>query len=250
MKKIVITALILSVSFFVFADGEDYGLLGSSTSVISAFKALATSNEIGGEAYINIALYQGASGSTTTIYDGVDLNISADYRNTAYTAFNWVMTGTAYKQVTLSFTFGPMTLTSDNTKYIPYSVTLTKNDTKVGNVTANSTNSTRTAFANLYFRYRDTISAPNTLNVTNASSTGTFTYNMKNSTTVYSKSSGNTTSTYNGDVCSEWTRTGQASVTLKIRNNGNNVQTTTGTTTTLGNGTYVADVVVTITAGT
>ena len=249
MKKTVISILILLITFFAFAD---YDLLGSTTSEITAFKALGTSSEISGEMYVNLALYQGSAGNTSTVvYDGKDISISV--RNTAYTVFNWVLTGNAYKQVSLSFTFSPMTLTTDSTKYVPYSVSLTKNDTMVGTVTANNSNRTRTEYrinnTTRYVLYKDTITVPNTINITTAAGVGTVTYNMQSATTVYSSRTGNTTVTYSGNVCSEWTRTGQASVTLKITDNGSNVQYVNGDTV-LDNGKYIANVIVTITAGT
>lgn len=255
MKKTVISMLILLIAFFAFADSNNFDLLGSTTSEITAFKALGTSSEISGETYVNLALYQGSEGSTT-VYDGKDISISA--RNTAYTAFNWVLTGNAYKLVSLSFSFSPMTMTSDSTKYIPYSVSLTKNDTMVGTVTANNSNTTRTQYSidntTRYVLYKDTITVPNTVNITTATGVGTVSYNMSTATKVYKDNNTSHTGnyyivSYSGAVCSEWIRTGQASITLKITDNGSSVQYVNGNTV-LDNGKYVANVVVTITAGT
>ncbi len=251
MKRVVILLIILSISFYIFASDDGYGLLGETTKVITAFKALASSSEIAGDTYVNIAIYEGATGNTTSsVYEGMDISIPENYRNTAYSAFNWVLTGNYFKQISLAFEFGPMVLTDDTSKYIPYSVSLSTTDTKVGSVTANSNNSTKTAYrygnTTVYLRYRDSISKTNPGDITTSSKTGTVTYDMSTNTNAYKNYYDKKTTTYSRSDCGEWERKGAAVVTLKIRNVGNNVQYTTGSTV-LGNGKYVANVVITVT---
>ena len=262
MRRIIVALILIILPFVVFADGEEYELLGSDSKNITAFKSLATTNEVSGDAYVNLALFEGPSGDTG-VYDGKDIGFSEDKRNTAYVAFRWKLTGTAFKSVSLEFSFGTMTLTTDSSKYIPYSVSVTTSDTTVssGNttITANSNNSTKTATRvgsnTRYFRYRDSITNQNgSKSVTTSAQTITVGYNMSTNTNVYTSSTGNTTvgnTEKNGiTACLEWTRTGQASVTLNIKNSGNNVVYSSNTNTTVESGKYIANIVVTVTTGT
>lgn len=195
-------------------------------------------------------------------------------------AFSWRMTGNVFREtITVKYTFGPLCsetipfsgnmICEDATKVIPYTVTLSSNGTTVEGI--NGVLGTTAITKNNYYgkghydvssgRY-DTYSfyladnysyVNNQVLITMASKTITYTCDLYTNSYV-KKNNSNTNYKDYYDSCNLWTRSGYASITLGLNNDGYSWTETVNNNSvthklTKGSATYKANVVVTITVG-
>lgn len=226
----------------------------------------------------NSEIGQGANKPLTSV-----ILTEANYaqNKTFQQAFSWRMTGNVFKEtITVRYTFGPLCSETipfsnnmtceDATKVIPYTVTLTSNGTTVEGIngvlgTTAITNNNYSgkghydvySGGNTYSFYLAEHSsyANNQVLITMSSKTITYTcslytnsYVRKNKKNDYN----NYKSSFNS--CNLWTRSGYASITLGLNNDGYSWTETVNNNSvthklTKGAATYKANVVVTITVG-
>ncbi len=286
--------LILFLTFLLplFADNTNQEVL-TNTKEITAYKYMPSTNQPSG----------GDSGTTPVTFRILDptnnsvINTGADHKltntvlnesnysqnKTFPNAFSWDMTGTIFKEtITVNFKFGPLCseelsplgsmLVQDGTKVIPYTVTLSSNETIVknlyaGNVAIGTTaitndNYNKNKNKNNYFTYRNqngysfTVYPADYRNYSNnGASITTSPKTIEFSCSMYTNSYARYYYDYNYkeyiNSCNEWTRSGFASITLGLNNNGYSwSETVNGEEKTYnlqsGELTYKANVIVTI----
>jgi hypothetical protein len=271
MKKALLCLAFIVIAFSLSAE------IYKSTSEIRAYKeADGGSSPVQEEVTITLL-----DPSQAQFVDGFNIDIPEEYRDSAYTAFYWVLSGNRYNGITLSFTFSPMylgvlsnyeTANLDDSKkasVIPYTVQLSHVQTSVtsGNTTRtigttkiNSADS-NTAFDSgveyssyfdsypVYINYADSVNVGSGRTVTTSSvSDLSVTYNLSTNSYAWYEggwwSSG--TEKYTGTIttCNDWVRRGKADVTLKIDDEGH--WTADDTSVLINGGTYKAYVIVSV----
>lgn len=247
MKRIATVFIILLCALCsVAADSSSLRTLGSESKVITAYKRKMTGEIPDPEVQIRLL-----DSNDFEFFANADVDVPLNARNVNYAAFSWVLGGNIYGPVTVTFAFAPMyhegVTTTTATKIIPYDVTLSHTQTRIGNmpITVNKPSGAasflQSSFSSYKFKYSDTVSGMGTKSITNASQTFTLVYNMNTENTVV-QTAGGETATYPYNVCDYWNRYGSAVVLLKITPEGNRV----GTTTKFTDGVYYATVTVTI----
>lgn len=259
MKKALICLLVIFISFSLYAE------IYKSTTEIRAYKEIGSVTPPPQEE-VTLTLL---GPDDSQFGDGFNIAIPEENRNNAYTAFYWMLSGNCYHRVTLTFSFGPMTLgapsdspsmiINDKTTVIPYTVQLSHMQTSVtsGNTTRtigttiiNSADSS-TAFDSginysyflssydVYINYADSVSVDSSRTVSTSSvSNMSVAYNL--STNSYAWYGRYSKSKYNGAIstCNDWVRKGKADVTLKIDEDG--TWTVDDTSVLINGGTYKA----------
>ena len=193
--------------------------------------------------------------------------ISDVMRNQSYNAFSWVFTGNCYTAVNLKYTFSPLTcnpVISEATEdeIIPYTVTVSHESTTSG---GKAITSTRLAsgqgiqgdFGSYYYCLGEYVKYNNndnpvTLTVSGtASQSVTLTYNFKSNSDVQTKRGNNwrNVDNYTQSVCCLWTRTGSASIVLKMTEDGFSIPEGNSDPIRFSDGEYTCNVVVEITYG-
>ncbi len=244
MRKLTLLLLLLFLSFNLSAE------VYKTTKEITAYKNNSSSSSSSQDVEnITLTLLDPTQASFD---NGTDIAIPESYRSNAYTAFYWSLSGNLYGAVNIEFKFGPMfsgsmsiysidSTITDQTTVIPYSVTLSHSSTTVTDgsdtVTA-GTSSIRSADSStaldsgetyirnystytIYINYADSITVTNPASISTASKTGSISYNMStNSYSWYYRDNRNRECSYSSTTCNDWTRTGYATVTLNIDDDG------------------------------
>jgi len=253
MRKMILLLFVLFLSFNLSAE------VYKTTKEITAYKndggtASSASSSTVEPQNVTLTLL---NPSQASFDDGTDIPIPESSRNIAYTAFSWTLTGNLYNSVNIDFKFSPMysgerssygnyfSSVSDQTKTIPYTVTLTHTSTKVTSdnttrtigTSAITSASRNTAFDTgttyttgsgygykVYINYADSVTMTNNSSTISTSSvTESINYNMStNSYTWYRDYYYDyyEYEDYSATTCHSWTRSGYAVVTLKITNDG------------------------------
>lgn len=202
------------------------------------------------------------------------ITVEKEFRNTEYNLFSWIASGNHAGNVTLSFTFTPLSLTKDNvTSTIPYTVKMTHTTSLMDSVLiavnrdVSNLSPRKCTFSEDYFCWADTVTTrigttgifsssesanPSISTEVNASDvTIAFQYNMATKTVTKVKNNGewevvkegNNPKAYPYNVTDHWTRSGECLITLKITSDGKSI-TTNGTGTAFTMGLYQAQVTV------
>ena len=209
------------------------------------------------------------------------ITVEKEFRNTEYNLFSWIASGNHAGNITLSFTFTPLSLTKDNeTSTIPYIVKMTHSTSLMDSVLiavnrdVSNLSPRKCTFSEDYFCWADTVTTrigttgdfsesesanPSISTEVNASDvTIAFQYNMANLTVTKEKNSNNEwvlitdgfdsnnipkAKAYPYNVTDHWTRSGECLITLKITSDGKSI-TTNGTGTAFTMGLYQAQVTV------
>ena len=249
MKKIWIATIILLFSSALIVASD----VVKSTTEITAYKKLVPSDMPGvtpEEEIPTISSFKIMKGtnSSTEVNDSGKAFESTGIPNnysSGFIAFYWEMKGTEFREVNVSFKFGPLyagdtgisgnMIVSEPTKVIPYTVTLSDEGyTKIGNTnltyTGTITNSNKNS-ASTYSNYSASIDGytrtlkiyysdnkyytGNAPDICFSSETVSFVADMSDNSFTYYSGSTN----YNSYVtaCSEWTRKGKATVVLNLQ---------------------------------
>lgn len=262
MKKILFCLLVIAFTFSLSAE------VYKSSVEIKAYKELEDATPPPQE-QVTLTLL----GPTEVQFaDGFNIEIPAEDRNTAYTAFYWELSGNLYRGVTVSFSFSPMYLgvlndyssvnlnDSEKTSVIPYTVNLSHiqtqvtkdNTTRTIGLTKINSYDEDTAFdsglksgnSTVYINYADKIEGTLSGTVSTSSvSNLSIIYNLStNSYATYGKKHNRFTGSIT--TCNDWVRRGKADVTLKIDQDGK--WTAVDTSVLINGGTFKAFVTVSV----
>ena len=239
--------------------------LAGLTKTITAYKTSIPSGSTVPDLTVSIRLVNSMNREITESGETSVIGIPISERNTAYAAFSWYLSGNAYEDIYITFTFGQMRYgkdsnpTSESTRYIPYEVRLVHDSSTVDNaaIPVNAASNLQTYKVNSYsgtsyrFYYADGVtnaaldySSATPVSVTTGDENGevktTVTYNM-HSNTVVKNTNGQVVTSYSLNVCDYWNRSGTAYVTLKATSSN---KWTDNDNVTLSNGNYYAPVYV------
>ena len=294
MKRITVVFILLGFLLPLFASTHEVLTTNQEISAYKHMTVLETPEEVTPPAdptSITFRIIDPSSNSE--IGAGEDRNLTGEalteatyQQNSSFSdVFSWQMTGNVFKEtITVKFTFGPLSSesvpfsgsmsVSDKTKVIPYTVSLSSNETSVNGVgTIGTTQITSSNYTN-YSSYSTTVSSGwssttynvycadsrtytnNNKYIASSSEAVTFTCSMYSNSYVR-KTSGITNNQNQRDnitSCNQWTRSGSASITLGLNSNGYSwSETIEGNQVTYnlerGSATYTANVVVEITVG-
>lgn len=283
MKKTVILIFIVLISFsFGFADTL------KSTSEIYAIKTYHAAASGGTPqeeppTITSFVIYQGQNKTTVVSDNGGKAYETNEIPDSSFVAFYWTITGTAFREIDVSFTFGPLyagnlegsasVTRSDYDLVIPYSVKLEDDGyTKVGNDnlsfttpityynkdSAKHTSTTTIREGNnnrnvtIYYVDKKQYSN-NEPQITTEAKTVLFKGDMSANSDAFRRNSSTSYKSYI-NTCDEWTRSGKGTVTI-------NLNTLSGGSDgyywidadderhDISSGAYKANVIVTITSG-
>ena len=250
MKKIWIATIILLFSSALIVASD----VVKSTTEITAYKKLVPSDMPGVTPEEEIPtissfkIMKGTNSSTEVSDSGKAFESTGIPNNysSGFIAFYWEMKGTEFREVNVSFKFGPLyagdtgisgnMMVSELTKVIPYTVTLSDEGyTKVGNkdltytgtITSSNTNkaSASSSFSASISGYNETLTiyysdmkeySGNTPTIYTSSATVSFTGNMSVNSYTYNRYYNQNLNSY-VTACSEWTRKGKATVVLNLK---------------------------------
>ncbi|MCQ2412509.1 MAG: hypothetical protein MJ057_06085 [Sphaerochaetaceae bacterium] len=246
MKRFTFFMVILLCAAFVHADGSSLPTLGSASKVITAYKRKMTDDIPEAEVHLRLL-----DSNENEFFLNSDVDIPLNARNIEYSALSWVFSGNIYGPLTVTYTFNPMydegITTTTATKIIPYDVTLTHTQTRIGNTpiavnkASGATSYMTNSFTTYKFKYADSVTGVGTKkSITTSAQSISVVYDMSANTVV--KTAGDADANYTLDVCDYWNRYGFALVTLKITPEGTRV----GNTTKFDDGVYYANVSVEI----
>lgn len=247
MKKILILFLLIISASLVFADDPPtLNTLGSASKMITAYKRRMSGSLPEPELQLRLLDPNDSEFSENYL---VDLPLNA--RDNEYVAFTWVLSGNIYHQVSLEFTFGPMTKEGSSTnqanRIIPYDVKLAHTQTRIGNTpirvggVSNVVSFMTNNFTDYKYKYADNVTGAGTVAVSGSQASKTMAYDMSEYTKVYNASEVELQS-YPLEVCDYWNRYGSATVTLKIGADGKR----TDNNQTIDDGVYYANVKVVV----
>ncbi len=241
LSLVLMTLLVFSLSL----SAEVY----KTTKEITGYKENGSSSSQQDVENVTITLL---NPSEVSFEDGTDIPVPESYRNKAYTAFYWSITGNLYNGISVSFEFTPMylgalsqygsvSITEKNT-VIPYTVVLYHTQTSVTDGSTTRTIGTnaitsadkstafdtgvnyRSYYSNydVYINYADKVTVNNPSAISTSSSSGSITYNMATNSYAWYEDYWDDANEYNytSTTCNTWTRTGNAVVTLKINDDG------------------------------
>lgn len=266
MRRSAVLFLILFVSFSVFAATKEV-----PSVTFTAYKGSFSSNGLP----VATGEYRIITSEQEPVSSNMDITVTSEFRNTEYNLFSWIASGNHAGNVTLSFTFTPLSMTKDNvTSTIPYTVKMTHSTSLMDSVLiavnrdVSNLSPRKCTFSEDYFCWSDTIKtrigtsgnfssseSSNPIISTEVSAsevTVAFQYNMATATVTKEKNSNNEwiVVTENGNpkaypynVTDHWTRSGDCSITMKITSDGKSIPAS-GTGTAYAMGLYQAQVTV------
>ena len=228
MKKII---LLLFVSIFAFSVFAEQSLISNDAKIITAYKRKITEGIPQPELTFRIIDFAGSE-----VLDQQELELPVNARQNNYQTFTWSFSGNVFGVSTLKLTFYPMYLYDDNnqpvsTTTITYTASLKHTETRIGNspIKTNTDPTTTTYITNDFatgyqFKYADSITESDSVEVSTTSKVVTITGDMSTKTKVSKDNFATTTDTIkneykdsaSGSVCDYWNRFGYATINLDI----------------------------------
>ena len=220
-KKVIIILACLIVCFPLFSD----------TCIVTAFKRIPSSDPSTETPFVNVRIIGPGDNSVSSSVSDYRLDLPETARGNYYHAFSWVLSGNAYREVSISFNFKPMKLSSSEA--IPYSVKLNHAYTRIGNTEIpfsidNNNLGSALIYESKKFYYCDTVFYGNNVlnpydqqktveNISASDKSATFKYSLGSSTVVQEYKNGSWTScAYTDSTCSYWNRMGDVYVCIDI----------------------------------
>jgi len=262
MKRIVIVGIILTVAsmVFLFADVEATTIPSVS---FTAYKSNTDSNGMPADSY-SLALSQPNGNAIVESSTPTLITLGESSRNTTQKFFLWSVNGTHAGDVSVTFTFSPLSLVLEGSvrASIPYDITMVHETSNVDGVPVAVNRSTaslsprKCSFSTYLFNYSDTVkmntdsgsysnATTKTVSVTSSSVSVGIKWNLASATVTKNASGENQSISYPYTVTDHWVRTGYCEIKPKITSDG---KYTDNGSTAFPAGWYTATVTVGITA--